>query len=634
MSKHPSFSVKRSAFTLAACLVALAATTAVQAQRTAKPVLHGKHWVAITGKPLGATAGSMTFTRGGNAVDAACAMLAATATMWDTLGWGGETQALIYNPNSGKVIGINALGVAPTGATAEFFRGRGMVYPPEYGPLAAVTPGTPGGLMVMLAEYGRLSLADVLAPAMQMAEGYPVEKSQADNMERRKSELVKWEHSKKVFLPHLKADDSQQRAAPHPGEIFRQADLLATLQKLIDTERAALADGKSRKEAIYAAYDRFYRGDIAEELIRGSAEYGGLMTMQDLDRWQVHIEEPVSTNYKGIDVYKLTHWVQGPVMLQALNFLEDIDLKGMGYNSARYIHTLYQAMNLSFADRDFYYGDPYMPPVEPIDGLLSKDYARQRRAQIDWQRNNPDTKPGDPYPFQKAKNPYLDLLEKWTPIPPDAEAEGHEGFQQARAMTHEETFLAGTTSIQAADADGWVVSVTPSGGWIPAFIAGSTGIGLSQRMQSFVLDKSLNPFNVVQPGQRPRATLTPSLALKDGRPFMAFSVQGGDTQDQTLLQFFLNVVEFDMNVQQAVEAHNITSYQMQSSFGAHQSQPGRLAVTTKVPEWTRAELGRMGYRVEAVERTYSPITAIYFDATNGSMWGGASDYGEDYGVAW
>lgn len=609
-------------------------TMSAEAQNTAKPVLHGKHWVAITGKPLAATAGGMTFTRGGNAVDAACAMLAATSTMWDTLGWGGETQALIYNPHTGEVKGINALGVAPTGATAEFFRKQGMVYPPEYGPLAAVTPGTPGGLMVMLAEYGKLSLAEVLAPAMQMAEGYPVEKSQADNMERRRKVIERWSYSTKVFLPHLDEANPDKRAAPQAGENFVQSDLLKTLQKLVDTEAEALAAGKSRKQAIYAAYDRFYRGDIAEELVRSSKEYGGLITMEDLDQWQVHIEEPVSTNYKGIDVFKLTHWVQGPVMLQALNILEKIDLKNMGYNSARYIHAVYQAMNLSFADRDFYYGDPYMPPVEPIEGLLSDKYADFRRSQINWERNNANTKPGDPYPYQGDKNPYLELLEKWTPVPPSAEAEGEEGFQQAMLMSDGESFLAGTTSIQAADAEGWVVSITPSGGWIPAFIAGETGIGLSQRMQSFVLDEGLNPFNVVQPGQRPRATLTPSIALKDGKPLMAFSVQGGDTQDQNLLQFFLNVVEFGMNVQQAVEAHNFTSYQMQSSFGAHKAEPGRLALTTKIPDWVSGELKEMGYSVETVKRTYSPITAIYFDKENGTMWGGASDYGEDYGLAW
>ncbi len=616
------------------CFGMLALPVTAAAQKTAKPVLHGTHWVAVTGKPLAATAGAMTFTRGGNAVDAACAMLAATSTMWDTLGWGGETQALIYNPHTGEVKGINALGVAPTGATVDYFREQGMVYPPEYGPLAAVTPGTPGGLMVMLAEYGRLSLAQVLAPAMQMAEGYPVEKSQADNMERRRDVISRWSYSRAVFLPHLDENDAEKRAAPQAGEMFRQADLLATLQKLVAAEADALASGKDRKQAIYAAYDRFYRGDIAAEIVRSSREYGGLFTLEDLDRWQVHIEEPVSTSYKGIDVYKLTTWVQGPVLLQALNILEEIDVRAMGYNSARYIHTLYQTMNLAFADRDFYYGDPYIPPAEPVQGLLSKKYAQQRRALINPDHNDPQIRPGDPYPFQGGKNPFLELLQQWSPIPPSAEAEGEEGFQQAGMTTQDEGFIAGTTSIQAADEEGWVVSITPSGGWIPAFIAGNTGIGLSQRMQSFVLTESMNPFNVVRPGQRPRATLTPSIALKEGKPYLAFSVQGGDTQDQNLLQFFLNMVEFGMNVQQAAEAHNITSYQMQSSFGAHKAEPGRLALTDKIPEWVSGELSKMGYSVETVDRTYSPITAIYFDRETGTMWGGASDYGEDYGVAW
>ncbi len=605
------------------------------AQRTtAKPVLHGKHWVAITGKPLAATAGALTFARGGNAVDAACAMLAATATMWDTLGWGGETQALIFNPNTGKVIGINALGVAPTGATADFFAEKGMRYPPEFGPLAAVTPGTPGGLMVMLAEYGTQSLEEILAPAIDMAKGYPVEKSQADNMEERKDILSQWPSSSRVFLPHLEEDDSQERAAPYPGEMLRQDDLLDTLNKLLTAEAEALASGKSRKQAIYAAYDRFYRGDIAEELVRGTQEFGGLITLEDLDTWQVYIEEPVSTNYKGIDVYKLTHWVQGPVMLQALNMLENLDLKGMGYNTTRYIHALYQVMNLAFADRDFYYGDSYTPPVEPIEGLLSSEYAKDRAATINWEQNDPGVRPGNPYRFQAGKNPYLDLLEEWSPIPPEAEAEGEEGFQQAMLMSNDEAFYAGTTSIQAADAEGWVVSITPSGGWIPAFIAGNTGVGLSQRMQSFVLDEALNPFNVVQPGQRPRATLTPGMALKDGKPYLSFAVQGGDSQDQNLLQFFLNVVEFGMNVQEAVEAANINSFQMQSSFGAHVSEPGRLLLRSDVPAWITQELSRMGYRVETEDRTSGPITAIYFDREHGTMWGGASDFGEDYGIAW
>ncbi len=634
----PGLRVRIPAFTVA--VVCLAAPAL--AQRTVKPVLHGRHWVAVTGKPLAATAGALIFARGGNAVDATCAMLAATSTMWDTLGWGGETQALIFDPRSDEVVGINALGAAPTGATVEFYRDRGYVYPPEYGPLAAVTPGTPGGLIVMLSHYGTMSLAEVLEPAIQMADGYPIERAQADNMERRREMLQQWPDSARVFLPHLEsAESGDRRAAPRAGEIFRQPDLLDTLRKLVAAEAAALGQGKTREQALAAAYDRFYRGDIAEEFVRGSRELGGLHTMADLDRWQVHIEEPVRTNYRGVDVYKLTSWVQGPVMLQALNILENADLKAMGYNSARYIHTLYQAMNLAFADRDFYYGDPYYPPEEPLEGLLSKDYARTRYESIDWTANDEGVRPGDPYRFQDGENPFLDLLDEWTPIPPAAEAEGEEGFQQASSgggslpgISYEEAFVAGTTSIQAADADGWVVSVTPSGAWIPAVIAGRTGIGMSQRMQSFVLDPGLNPYNLPEPGKRPRATLTPGMALRDGEPYLSFAVQGGDTQDQNLLQFFLNVVEFGMNVQQAAEAANITSHQMQSSFGAHESRPGDIDLRSDVPPWVRGELRAMGYRVRALDRTSGPITAIWFDRENGTMWGGASDYGEDYGVAW
>jgi gamma-glutamyltranspeptidase/glutathione hydrolase len=565
----------------------------------------------------------MIFHKGGNAVDATCAMLGATSTMYDALSWGGETQALIYNPHTKKVIGINALGAAPTGATAEFFKEKGLPFPPEFGPLAAVTPGTPGGLMVMLAEFGKLSLEDVLEPSMQMAEGYPIEKATADRIESAKDQIKKWPYSEEVFLTHL----GEEREAPHPGEIFRQPDLLATFQKLVEAEREALAAGKSRKEAIYAAYDRFYKGDIAREFVRGSQEMGGLHTLEDLANWQVHLEEPVTTSYKGIDVYKLTTWVQGPVMLQALNILENMDLESMGYNSTRYIHGLYQAMNLAFADRDFYYGDPYFPPEEPIKGLLSKEYAKKRLEQINWSKNDPDVKPGDPYPFEGKQNPYLHYLENW-----NTEAPTTAGVTPV--MTFEEGFLAGTTSIQAADEEGWIVSVTPSGGWIPACLAGKTGIAMSQRMQSFVLDESQNPFNVVAPGKRPRATLTPGLALKDGKPFLSFAVQGGDTQDQNLIQFFLNVVEFGMNVQQAVEAPNINSRQMRSSFRLHDARPGRLILNESVPPWVRAELTEMGYDLQFLKLTSGPINAIFFDWENGTMWGGSSNYGEDYGIAW
>jgi len=595
-------------------------------QRTEKPVLHGREWVAITGKPLAATAGAMIFAKGGNAVDAACAMLGAVCTMYDVLSWGGETQALIFNPRTGKVVGVNALGVAPTGATPEFYKSKGHAYPPEYGVLSAVTPGTPGGLLTMLAEFGTMSLAEVLAPAIRMAEGYPMDKETGDRIEKDKERLRSWPYSRAVLLPH----PGEVPEAPRAGEIFRQPDLAATLGKLVEAERAALAAGKTRREAINAAYERFYKGDIAREFVRGSSEQGGLITMDDLAGWKVHLEEPVSTSYKGIEVFKLTSWVQGPVMLQALNMLETLDLKGLGFNSAAYIHALYQVMSLAFADRDFYYGDPYFPPEEPLAGLLSKAYARERAKLVRTDRNDPDIKPGDPYPFMGLTNPYAGYLERWLDWGRGEAAK----LDPRQAAEVEASFRTGTTSIQAADKEGWVVSVTPSGAWIPCVIAGKTGVGMSQRAQSFVLDERQNPFNVIAPGKRPRATLTPGLALKDGRPYLSFAVQGGDTQDQNLLQFFLDVVEFGLNVQQACEAPNITSYQMHDSFADHKIFPGKLDVNEKVPAEVRARLEAMGYVLSVKKYTSGPINAIFFDQAHGTFWGGSSNFGEDYGIAW
>jgi len=581
--------------------------------------------MAITGKPLAAEAGAMVFQKGGNAVDAACAMLAATCTMWDVLSWGGETQALIYNPKTGKVIAINALGIAPTGATVSFFKNKGLNFPPEYGPLAAVTPGTPGGLCTMLAEYGTMSLKDVLAPAMQLADGYPIEAQTANSFERNKKMIKEWPYSKAVFFPH----EGKEREAPEAGEIFKQTDLMQTLQKMVDAEQDALKKGKNRKEAIYAAYDRFYKGDIAKEFVRGCQEQGGLITMEDLAKWKVIQEEPLKTNYKGIDVYKLQQWTQGPAMLQALNILENFDLKSMGYNSARYIHTIYQAMNLAFADRDFYYGDPYFAPTEPIKGLLSKEYAKERAKLIRSDRNDPKAGPGDPYPYEGKTNPYLQFLQQ----------RGFAFNQSPIDENYLDMLRRGTTSVEAADKEGWVVSITPSGGWTPACIAGRTGVGMSQRMQSFVLDSTINPFNVVEPGKRPRVTLTPTLAMKDGKPFMAFAVQGGDTQDQNLLQCFLNVVEFGMTIQEAVEAPNINTNQLWLSLGGtniddRKPKPGSIIVNSATPDWIKKELRQMGYTLSFEDRTSGPINAIYFDWKHGSFWGGSSNHGEDYGIGW
>ncbi len=639
----------------------------LSAQKTEKPPLHGKHWMAITGKPLGAESGAQIFQQGGNAVDAACAMLASMCTQWAVLSWGGETQAIIYNPKTKKVISIDALGFAPGAATAAYYKSKGYYFPPEYGPLAAVTPGTPGGLCYMLAEYGTMSLKQVLAPAMQLAAGYPIEAMAANNMQRNLSWIKQWPYSSKVFITH----PGEKREAPEPGEIFVQRDLLATLTKMVEAEDQALKQKKSRKEAIYAAYDRFYKGDIAKEFVRGCQEQGGLISMEDLARWKPMEEEPLHVNYKGIEVYKLRQWSQGPALLQCLNILENIDLRAMGYNSSKYIHTIYQTMSLAFADRDFYYGDPYFSPKEPIDGLLNKDYAKQRAAQIQYKYNDSSCAPGDPYPFEGKTNPYASILKSrfgnsWpagnlkalsvqgSALDPDEAL----GFRlsalgpndKALSLTpsalspkedslYRDRLWRGTTSIETCDEDGWVVSVTPSGGWLPACIAGNTGVGMSQRMQSFVLDSTLNPFNVMEPYKKPRVTLTPTLAMKDGKPFLSFAVQGGDTQDQNLLQFFLNIVEFNMTVQQATEAANINTDQLWLSLGGdkledRKPRPGYILLNNKTDTSVRKDLKNLGYTMRFAERTSGPVNAIYYDWKHGSFWGGSSNYGEDYGIGW
>jgi gamma-glutamyltranspeptidase / glutathione hydrolase len=614
-------------------LLALGFALSIHAQQTQKPPLHGKNWMAVTGKPLAAEAGAMVFQKGGNAVDAACAMIAATCTMWDVLSWGGETQALIYNPVTKKVIAINALGFAPSGATVDFFKNKGMNFPPEYGPLSAVTPGTPGGICYMLAEYGTMSLKEVLSPAMQLAAGYPIEAQTANSMERGKKMIKEWPYSRAVFLVHA----GEKREAPEAGEIFVQKDLLETLTKMIAAEQDALKKKKTRKEAIYAAYDRFYKGDIAKEFVRGCQEQGGLITMNDLAKWKPQEEEPMHVNYKGIEVYKLQQWTQGPMLLQSLNILENFDLKTMGYNSTRYIHTLYQTMNLAFADRDFYYGDPNFPPEEPMKGLLSKEYAKQRAQLITYDKNNAAAGPGDPYPFEGKTNPFINTMKR-RGFALNTKSQLQTGNPLSDSAYHDMLWR-GTTSVEAADKDGWVVSVTPSGGWLPACIAGHTGVGMSQRLQSFVLDSSINPFNVIEPGKRPRVTLTPTLALRDGKPFLCFGVQGGDTQDQNLLQFFLNMVEFGMTVQEATEAANFNSNQLWLSLGGEKTadrepRPGSIMLQSGTPDWVRKELRQMGYTLTFEDRSSGPINAIFIDWKHGSLWGGSSNHGEDYGIGW
>ena len=614
-------------------VVLIFTSTIIAARRPLyKPLLTGKYWMAITGLLPSATSGAQIFIKGGNAVDAAAAMLASEAVQHSGTGFGGESQTLVFDPNKNKVFGINGMGVAPTGMTADYFIEKGMPYPPNYGVDSATTPGIPGGLMTMVAEFGQLSLKEVLEPALELASnGYVVTESRGANLFKESNlEMWKdWKYSSELFIPRGKTIEY--------GEIFVQTPLANTFRKLIATEQQALANGASRKEAIYAAYDRFYKGDIAAEYCRGSQLEGGLHTMEDLANWTCYIEDPPYVNYHGIDVYTLDTWTQGPVLLQMLNLLEGIDLESMEHNSVEYIHTLYQVMNIAYADRDFYYGDPYLPPEEPLEGLLSKEYAAERRKLINPDKNEPGIGPGDPYKYQEGDNPYLDYVKQlWVNLDTAAKI--------AALPFVKEDWIWGTSSVQAADATGWVVSMTPSGAWPPAVIAGETGVPMSQRAQSFVADPAINPYNVVQPGQRPRVTLTPAMALKDGKPFLSFSLPGGDFQNQALLMLFLNMVHFEMNVQEAAEAPKFRSFGMHSSFGAHTINPGRILLDARIPQDVVDGLEAKGYDVQIQQPgVYSNpagimpgnLTAVYFNREYGTLEGShASDYSGRFGIAW
>jgi gamma-glutamyltranspeptidase/glutathione hydrolase len=415
-------------------------------------------------------------------------MLAATSTMWDVLSWGGETQALIYDPAHAQDRCDQWSRCRADGATPEYFRNEGLKYPPAYGPLAAVTPGTPGGLLLMLAEFGTLSLADVLAPAIELADGYPIEAETANSIELNKDKLEQWPYSRTTCC-RIVGSRARHRS---PARSFVNPISPRRCASWSRPKPSRSRAGKSRQEAIRAAHERFYRGDIAEEFVRGVQEQGGLITREDLANWKPRIEEPVTTSYRGIDVYKLDVWTQGPALLQSLNLLEGYDLRALGYNSAPYIHLLYQAMNLAFADRDFYYATPIFRPDERDRDCCRRtthDSARRRSVSIATMHS---AGPGDPYPFQGARIRSGSCSTR--PARQRTAALAATGTLSASDLeAFRQGFTRGTTSVIAADANGWLVSMTPSGGWIPAVIAGRTGIGMSQRMQAFVLDPAENP---------------------------------------------------------------------------------------------------------------------------------------------
>ena len=536
---------------------------------TTRPVIMGTHGVVTTGHYLATFVGLRILQQGGNAVDAGVAAGFCLAVLEPHVnGIGGEVPILVYSASLRRVFAISGQGTAPRQATIGWFRDRGIDFIPGDGLLPATVPGAFDGWVTALREFGTMSLADVLSPAVELAEsGFPMYAGLRNellaNAEKFREE---WATSAEAFLP--------DGGVPEIGEIYRQPQWASTFKKLIQVEREAGLD---------AARDFFYKGEIAERIAdfaqntevkdATGKSHRGLLDYDDLVGYHAKVEEPVTTSYRGHDVYKCGPWCQGPVFLQQLNLLEGYDVAGLDHDSADYVHTVVEAAKLAFADRETYYGDPDFDDV-PLDVLLSKDYAARRRELIDPSEASAEFRPGDT-------------------------GRGPISYDPSRARSGEADASGDTTHLDAIDAAGNMFSATPSGGWLMSSpVVKGLGFPLGTRSQMFFLDPG-RP-NALQPGKRPRTTLTPSLALKDGRPFMAFGTPGGDMQDQWTLQFFLNIVDFGMNLQEAVDAPTFHTQHFPSSFYPRRMYPKRVVVEDRIPDDVREELARRGHEVVVV----------------------------------
>jgi gamma-glutamyltranspeptidase / glutathione hydrolase len=585
-------------------------------QSPLRPEFRGRSGVVAAGRGFAADAGARILAAGGNAIDAGVASVFAAAIVEIShFGLGGEAPMIIYSARDREVVVINGQGSAPRAATVEMFAsGRAI---PGNGPLGGTVPAVVDAAAIALARYGTRSLGDVLAPAIELADGFPMYEFLRRYLEseRKASEPYQWT---------MRTYYADGRVTP-TGEIFRQPNLARTLRALAAAERAALAGGASREQAIQAGRDAFYKGDIARRIAAATKEAGGILTEEDLASYQGRIEKPLTIDYRGYQVYKAGPWNQGPVLLQTLALLEGFDLRAMGAGSPDAVHTIVEAVKLAYADRDRYYGDPDFVQV-PMASLLSDTYAASRRALIDRGRASLEQRPGRPQGVS-GTDP---LLPAPDPRPPAPLELGGLGPGAGGRETGD------TTSVQAVDAAGNLFSATPSSGWLlgGAFVAGDTGVPMSNRMQAFRLDPG-SP-NVLAGGKRPRTTLTPTVVLKEGRPFLAIGTPGGDSQDQQILLVLLNIIDFGRDVQAAIEAPRFNSLHPESSFDDHRPQPGVLEVEDALGAAVIDELKRRGHdvRLRPAYGISTGIVAAGLDPVTGALRGGADPRRERYVVAW
>jgi gamma-glutamyltranspeptidase / glutathione hydrolase len=600
--------------------VALALASGQQrrpAERLVRYPSRGTHAAVAAGSEYATQAGMRMFYAGGNAVDAGVAsLLAAAVSEFSHIGMGGEAPILVRT-KEGKVFAIAGIGTMPKLATADFFRNRPIGkdemenepepnglshWLPVVGIMPALVPGIVEGSLVALREFGTKSFSDVIQPAIDLADGFPLDEMRANSIARSAPYLSRWPASKKVFLPN--------GHAPLAGEILRQPDLARTLRSMAAAEENSLAAGATRAAAIDAVRDFFYRGDIARRIDAFSRQNGGLLRYEDMAAFRVAPEEPVSTTFRGYTVYKPGFWSQGPAMIETLNTLDGFDLHAMGQNSAPYIHTLVEALKLAYADRDTYYGDPKFVRI-PADKLLSKEYG-SGRAKLIGENASQDFRPGDVMP-NPPRHPSLSDTE--------------------RRKIDDALLAKDTTCIDAIDKDGMAFSATPSGAWMPSYIAGDTGIPLTQRAQSFLLIPG-HP-NELAPGKRPRVTLSPTLVTRPDGTLLALSTPGGDNQEQSLIQVLFNSIMWDMNAQAAIEAPRFQTEHLVSSFDNHAMNPGSLLLDERTPASVVTELERRKHKVEMRSRYNSGAAPVLVRShPSGLIEAGADPYYYRDSQAW
>ena len=608
-------------FVLSALLLGfLNVIVVIEARAAERPPVAGRNGAVSAGHPLTTSAALEILMRGGNAFDAGvAALLTGGVVEQDFYSLGGEALVLVYPRRTGNVVSVVGQGWAPKGATIDWYNARGKTLNGE-GLDPAVVPGAIHAALTVLEQWGTMSFEQVAARAIEYAEqGFPLRPRTARAIEDNLKFFRGWPENQKYWL---KTDGSMHRA----GDMIKLPTLAATLRKMVEAERAA--KGTGRAAGIVAARDRFYKGDIAREMVAFLQKHQTPFDLSDFSAFFAKIEQPSMTTYRGYQVYKHSFGSQGPVLLESLNILEQFDLRAMKHNSADYIHTVFEAMKLAYADRDTYYGDPAFVAT-PAEGLLSKDYARERAKLIDPQHASRAFIAGNPMAFDsKVKEwPYWTAnLEQAVPSPRLPDPERVSGSKD-------------TTHISIIDREGNIFDSTPSGGWIGgAVILGDTGIGMSVRGEQFWLDKTRAAQ--LRPRARPRYTLTPSIVLRDGQPFMALGTPGGDNQEQTILQALLNIVEFwpewYPNLHDAFEWPRVQTLHFYGSFWPHDSGFNKLNLESSIPEDVFKELQARGHDVSMIKpfSIASCATAVLIDPNSSNRIAGADPRRDCYAMAY